>query len=132
GPEFGNNGASLGSVKRRRLMADTYDVIICGAGSGGGFLAGEIAANASVLILEAGAHIGGAPNPGVGSPERRKFATQINLGTFIPDGMYTFGQGAVSYQYPLFSDASNPTARGITREARVVGGGSFINVGAWI
>jgi choline dehydrogenase-like flavoprotein len=38
-------------------MADTYDVIICGAGSGGGFLAGEIAANGSVLILEAGPHI---------------------------------------------------------------------------
>jgi choline dehydrogenase-like flavoprotein len=113
-------------------MADTYDVIICGAGSGGGFLAGEIAANGSVLILEAGPHITGDPNYGVGSPNRRKFSTQINLGTYIPDGMYAIGTGAATFQYPTYADASNPNSAGVTREAKVVGGGSFINVGAWI
>jgi choline dehydrogenase-like flavoprotein len=113
-------------------MADTYDVIICGAGSGGGFLAGEIASHGSVLLLDAGPNIGGAPNIGVGSPERRKFSTQINLGTFIPDGMYTMNTGSDSYQYPLYSDLSNPNSASITREAKVVGGGSYVNVGAWI
>ena len=113
-------------------MADTYDIIICGSGSGGGYLAGEIAANASVLILEAGPYIAGAPNYGVGSPDRRKFSTQINLGTFIPDGMYSFGNGGASWQYPLQADKSNPTSTGVTREGRIVGGGSTINVGAWI
>src|SRR5690349_16288336 len=113
-------------------MADTYDVIICGAGASGGYLAGDIAANAKVLILEAGVYLSGAPNYGVGSPDRRKFSTQINVGQFIPDGMYTFGNGANSWQYPLQADLSNPTGPGVTREARCVGGGSFINVGAWI
>src|ERR1700737_3093394 len=113
-------------------MADTYDVIICGAGSGGGFLAGEIAAHGSVLILDAGPHIAGDPNYGVGSPDRRKFSTQINLGTYIPDGMYAIGSGAATFQYPTYADLSNPNSAGVTREAKVVGGGSFINVGAWI
>ena len=113
-------------------MADTYDVIICGSGSGGGYLAGEIANNGSVLILEAGPAFGGTPNYGVGSPERRKIATQIALGTFIPDGIYTFGNGGTSWQYPLQADKSNPTSTGVTREGRVVGGGSTVNVGAWI
>jgi len=113
-------------------MADTYDVIICGAGSGGGFLAGEIAAHGSLLILEAGPHIAGDPNYGVGSPDRRKFSTQINLGTYIPDGIYSMNTGSATYQYPLYADQSVPTSQVITREARVVGGGSFINVGAWI
>jgi len=113
-------------------MADTYDVIICGAGSGGGFLAGEIAANGSLLILEAGPQIGGAPVFGVGSPDRRKFSTQINLGTYIPDGIYSINQGTATFQYPIYADDSNPTSVGITREARVMGGGSYINVGAWI
>jgi choline dehydrogenase len=110
----------------------TYDVIICGAGSGGGYLAGQIAANASVLILESGPSPGGAPNFGVGSQARRIFSTQMNVGQFIPDGMYSFGNGANSWQYPLQANASDPTSPGITREARVVGGGSYINVGAWI
>src|SRR5207244_1733252 len=113
-------------------MADTYDVIICGAGSGGGFLAGEIAANGSVLLLDAGPFIGGTPNFGFGSPERRKFSTQINLGTYIPDGMYSIGHGAATFQYPTFVDLSNQNSYVVTREARVVGGGSYINVGAWI
>ncbi len=113
-------------------MADTYDVIICGAGSGGGFLAGEIAAHGSVLLLDWGPYIGGDPNFGVGSAQRRAFSTQINLGTFIPDGMYTINQGSDAFQYPLYADQSNPTSVGITREAKVVGGGSYINVGAWI
>jgi choline dehydrogenase-like flavoprotein len=113
-------------------MADTYDVIICGAGSGGGFLAGEIAANGSVLILDAGPHIGGEPNYGVGSPERRKFSTQINLGTYIPDGMYSINAGKAVFAYPTYVDQSNPSSFGTTKEAKVVGGGSYINVGAWI
>jgi len=113
-------------------MPDTFDVIVCGAGSGGGFLAGEIAAHGSVLILDAGPHIGGAPAYGFGSPERRRLATQINIGTYIPDGMYSVNRGAVTFQYPLYADDSNPASSVITREARVVGGGSFINVGAWI
>jgi choline dehydrogenase-like flavoprotein len=113
-------------------MADTYDVIICGAGSGGGFLAGEIAANGSLLILDAGPHIAGDPKFGVGSLDRRKFSTQINLGTYIPDGMYAIGSGSATFQYPTYADASNPNSSGVTREAKVVGGGSFINVGAWI
>jgi choline dehydrogenase-like flavoprotein len=113
-------------------MADTYDVIIVGSGSGGGFLAGEIAAHGSVLILETGPRIGGEVKFGIGSPERRKFATQISLGTYIPDGMYAIGTGAATFQYPTYVDQSNPNAFGVTREARIVGGGSFINVGAWI
>ncbi|MBI3895861.1 MAG: GMC family oxidoreductase [Acidobacteria bacterium] len=113
-------------------MADTYDVIICGAGSGGGFLAGEIASDASVLLLDAGPHIGGAPRPGFGSAERRRFSTQINLGLYIPDGVNSKNQGLCTFQYPLYADESNPAFAGVTREARVVGGGSFINVGAWV
>src|SRR5512135_2357856 len=113
-------------------MADTYDVIIVGSGSGGGFLAGEIAANCSVLILEAGPRIGGAPKIGIGDPERRKFATQINLGTFIPDGMYAINAGSATWAFPLYADASNPNTAGITREGKILGGGSSINVGAWI
>ena len=68
-------------------MPDTYDVIICGAGAGGGYLAGEIAANGTVLLLDAGPHVGAgeAMSPGIGSPTRRKFSTQINLGRYIPD-----------------------------------------------
>ena len=38
---------------------ESYDVIVCGAGSGGGFLAGEVAAYGSMLILDAGPHITG-------------------------------------------------------------------------
>ncbi len=114
------------------MAAETFDVIICGAGSGGGFLAGEIASKGSLLILDAGPHIGGTPAFGVGSPERRRFSTQITLGMFIPDGMYSINRGANSFQYPLYADESNPTSVGVTREARVVGGGSFVNVGAWV
>ena len=65
-------------------MADTYDVIICGAGPGGGFMAGQIAPNASVLILDAGPHFPEAPNPGIGVLSRRKLSAQMNLGTWIP------------------------------------------------
>ena len=113
-------------------MADTYDVIICGAGSGGGFLAGEIAAHGSVLILDAGPYISGPMIPGFGHGARRRFSTQINLGTFIPDGVNSINQGSDAFQYPLYADESNPNSSSLTREARVVGGGSFINAGAWI
>ena len=112
-------------------MADTYDVIICGAGSGGGFLAGEIAANGSVLILDAGPHIMGDPKPGVGSPERRKTATQVNLGTWLPANRDS-NRGDLFFTYPMYMDQSNPFASTAQREAKVVGGGSFVNVGAWL
>src|SRR5688572_31083950 len=108
-------------------MADTYDVIICGAGSGGGFMAGEIAAHGSVLILDAGPSTGGAPNPGVGDPARRKQATQINLGTWLPDSKDS-PAGKLFFAYPMYMDQSNPFAATAQREAKIVGGGSAINV----
>lgn len=113
-------------------MPDTYDVIICGAGSGGGFLAGEIAANASVLLLDAGPFIGGDPRPGFGALPRRRYATQVNLGQYIPDGVSAVDTGRSFFAYPIFQDESNPSSSAVQREARVVGGGSFINVGAWV
>jgi|GEM_PF-3304022 len=112
-------------------MADTYDVIICGSGSGGGFLAGQIAQNASVLIIEAGPYPAGAVNPGVGSPARRTLSTQMNLGTYIPNSAAS-NRGAVSWSYPMYMDQSQPSTVTVQREARIVGGGSFINVGAWL
>src|SRR5687767_5651659 len=112
-------------------MADTYDVIICGAGSGGGFMAGEIAANASVLILDAGPHITGEPDPGVGAPNRRRYSTQISLGQYIPDSTDK-ARGDTFFNYPMYMDESNPAGVSVQREPRVVGGGSFINVGAWL
>ena len=112
-------------------MADTYDVIICGAGSGGGFLAGEIAAHASVLILDAGPWFSSDPAPGVGTLERRKLSTQMNLGTWLPNSKDS-PRGRLFFAYPMYMDQSNPFAATAHREARVVGGGSFVNVGAWL
>ncbi len=112
-------------------MANSYDVIICGAGSGGGFLAGEISAHGSVLILDAGPYIPGDPMPGIGSPERRRFSTQINLGTWLPDSKAS-NHGALFFTYPMYMDQSNPFTATAQREARLVGGGSAINVGAWL
>jgi choline dehydrogenase-like flavoprotein len=112
-------------------MADTYDVIICGAGSAGGFMAGEIAAHGSVLILDAGPFIPGDPNPGVGAPERRKLATQVNLGTWLPADKAS-NRGDLFFAYPMYMDQSNPFLATAQREARLVGGGSAINVGAWL
>ena len=40
------------------MAEEIYDIIICGAGSGGGFLAGEVAPYGSVLILDAGPRVG--------------------------------------------------------------------------
>ncbi|MEZ5400216.1 MAG: GMC family oxidoreductase [Bryobacteraceae bacterium] len=113
-------------------MADTYDVIICGAGSGGGFLAGEIAANASLLILDAGPAWAAKPNPGHGSPGRREISTQMNLGTYAPDGVNAKGAGSVFFAHPIYMDASNPSLSAVQREPRIVGGGSQINAGAWL
>lgn len=110
----------------------TFDVIICGAGSGGGFLAGEIAQYGSVLILDAGPFFSEKPNPGVGTPERRKFSTQINLGTYFSDGSTASPNSSAFYAYPMYMDASNPALNTVQREPRVVGGGSFVNVGAWV
>lgn len=112
-------------------MADTYDIIICGAGSGGGFMSGEVAPNASVLILDAGPHVTGEANPGVGAPNRRKYSTQINLGQYIPDSNAS-NRGDTFFSYPMYMDESNPAGITVQREPRVVGGGSFINVGAWL
>jgi choline dehydrogenase-like flavoprotein len=112
-------------------MADEYDVIICGAGSGGGYLAGELSSYASILLLDAGPYVGGDPNPGTGSPDRRKFSTQINLGQFFPDNNTTT-RGDNMFAYKMFMNQSNPILESVQREARLVGGGSQINVGAWI
>jgi choline dehydrogenase len=112
-------------------MADTYDVIIIGAGSGGGFLAGQIAPYGSVLILDAGTWYSEVPNPGVGSPERRKLSTQVNLGNWLP-GDLSSNAGKLFFTYPMYMDQSNPFAATAQREPRVVGGGSFINAGAWL
>jgi choline dehydrogenase len=112
-------------------MPDNYDVIVVGSGSGGGFLVGEIAAHASVLLLEAGPSFAGAPNPGFGALPRRKFATQINLGTYIPDGLDKTS-GDAFYAYPMYMDQSNPFTASVQREPRLVGGGSHVNVGAWL
>ncbi|OFV98810.1 MAG: hypothetical protein A3F68_13470 [Acidobacteria bacterium RIFCSPLOWO2_12_FULL_54_10] len=113
-------------------MASEYDIIICGSGSGGGFLAGEVAPHASVLILESGPKTVGTPDPGVGSPESRRASTQINVGTYIPDGVTSINRGKYFYSYPIYLDQSNPTFASNQREARIVGGGSHINAGAWI
>jgi choline dehydrogenase-like flavoprotein len=112
-------------------MANTYDVIIVGAGSGGGFLAGEIAPYCSLLILDAGPSFAGAPNPGTGVLSRRILSTQINLGTWIPDSKAS-NHGSVFYTYPMYMDQSNPTSSTGQHEAKLVGGGSAINVGAWL
>jgi choline dehydrogenase-like flavoprotein len=110
---------------------EVYDVIICGAGSGGGFLAGEIAPYGSVLILDAGPRVGGDPSFGYGSPERRRFSTQINLGQYQPDNTFS-NRGTTFFAYPMYMIESNQINASVQREARVVGGGSFINVGAWV
>src|SRR5580700_8778021 len=109
-----------------------YDVIICGAGSGGGFLAGEIAPYGSVLILDAGPYFPEPANPGTGSPARRVFSTQINLGTYFSDGSTSSPNSRIFYAYPMYMDASQPALNTVQREPRIVGGGSHINVGAWI
>ena len=113
------------------MAEDVYDVIICGAGSGGGFLAGEIAPYGSVLILDAGPRVGGAPNFGFGSPERRKFSTQINLGQYQPDNTFS-NRGTTFFSYPMYMIEANQINASVQREARLVGGGSAINVGAWV
>ena len=112
-------------------MADTYDVIICGAGSAGGFMAGEIAANGSVLILDAGPHFPSEAKPGTGSDERRRLSTQMNLGTWLPDSRES-NRGKLFFTYPMYMDPSNPFASTAQREPRLVGGGSAINAGAWL
>ena len=109
-----------------------YDVIICGSGSGGGFLAGEIAQYGSVLILDAGPYFSDAPNPGVGSPQRRAFSTQINLGTYFSDGSTSSPHSSAFYAYPMYMDASSAALNTVQREPRLVGGGSAVNVGAWV
>jgi choline dehydrogenase-like flavoprotein len=110
---------------------ETYDVIICGAGSGGGFLAGEIAPHGSLLILDSGPYVTAAPVPGIGAPESRRFSTQINLGQFIPDEGDNLA-GSSFFAYPNYMSRANPLSVTMQREARVVGGGSHINVGAWV
>src|SRR3954447_1233351 len=110
---------------------DTYDVIIVGAGSGGGFLAGEISPYASVLILDAGPQPGGEPKFGVGSPARRKFSTQINLGQYQPNNPFDTS-GSTFFAYQMYMIEANQINASVQREARVVGGGSYINCGAWV
>lgn len=112
-------------------MADTYDVIICGAGSGGGFMAGQIAPYGSVLLLDAGPHFAEPPNPGTGVLSRRKLSTQMSLGTWIPNSKAS-NRGSVFFSYPMYMDTSNPFTFTAQHEARLVGGGSAVNVGAWL
>jgi choline dehydrogenase len=112
-------------------VANTYDVIICGAGSGGGFMAGQIAPYGSVLILDAGPSFPEPANPGTGVLSRRKLATQISLGTWIPNSKAS-NTGSVFYSYPMYMDQSNPFSFTAQHEAKLVGGGSAINVGAWL
>src|SRR5262245_44836859 len=111
---------------------ENYDVVIVGSGSGGGFLSGEIAPYASVLILEAGQNVPGAVQFGTGSPERRRFATQINLGNYFPDGRTSSPHTPSFYAYTMYMDESSPGSVTMQREPRIVGGGSFVNVGAWV
>jgi choline dehydrogenase-like flavoprotein len=135
-----------------------YDVIICGAGSGGGFLAGEISQYGSVLLLDHGPYFSEPPNPGMGTPIRRVFSTQINLGMYWGDGS-TAPSPSVAFSappgentnygstspransqansvaftaYPMYMDISNPAVNTMQREPRLVGGGSQVNVGAWV
>lgn len=112
-------------------MADEFDVIICGAGSGGGYLAGEVAPYGSVLLLDAGPNVGGAPQPGIGDPARRRYSTQVNLGQFFPDNPLTT-QGDSFFAYKMFMNQAVPIQESVQREARLVGGGSHINCGAWV
>ena len=91
----------------------------------------EIAAHGSVLILDAGTHYKEPANPGVGVPSRRALATQMNLGTWLPDSKDS-PRGDLFFAYPMYMDQSNPFASTAQREAKVVGGGSFVNVGAWL
>ena len=110
---------------------DTYDVIIVGAGSGGGYLAGEISPYASVLVLDAGPRPGGDPVFGTGSLERRKFSTQINLGQYQPNNPFST-TGSTFFAYQMYMIEANQINASVQREPRVVGGGSYINCGAWV
>src|SRR5260370_17363287 len=105
-------------------MADTYDVIICGAGSAGGFMAGEIAAHGSVLILDAGSNFYSDPaNPGTGVPLRRALATQLTLGTWLPDSKDS-PHGHLFFAYPMDIDQSNPFSSTPPRPAPLLAGRS--------
>jgi len=94
-------------------------------------MAGQIAPYGSVLILDAGPYFSDAPNPGVGVLPRRKLSTQMSLGTWIPNSKAS-NTGSVFYSYPMYMDQSNPFVFTAQHEARIVGGGSAINVGAWL
>jgi hypothetical protein len=59
--------------------------------------------------------------PGYGAMQRRKFSTQINLGTFIPDGVNSINQGTDAFQYPLYADESNPSSVAMTRKPGLSG-----------
>ena len=113
-------------------MADqVFDVIIVGSGSGGGFLAGEIASFGSLLILEAGPSTVSTANPGFGSPLTRQTSTQVNLGWYQPDNVVNPG-GKGFTAYPMYMIEANQINASVQREPRLVGGGSAINVGAWV
>jgi choline dehydrogenase len=94
-------------------------------------MAGQIAPNASVLILDAGPHFAEPPNPGTGVLSRRTLSTQMSLGTWIPNSKAS-NRGSVFFSYPMYMDQSNPFTFTAQHEARLVGGGSAVNVGAWL
>jgi choline dehydrogenase len=96
-------------------VATQYDFIVCGSGSSGSVVAGRLAENltASVLLLEAG----GDDN----IPQVRKAAQwSANLGT---DRDWSF----VAQPNPHLNGRRTPLSVG-----RVLGGGSSINVMAWV
>ncbi len=94
-------------------------------------MAGQIAPNGSVLILDAGPHFAEPANPGTGVLSRRTLSTQMSLGTWIPSSKAS-NRGSVFYSYPMYMDTSNPFTSTAQHEARIVGGGSAVNVGAWL
>jgi long-chain-alcohol oxidase len=94
-------------------------------------MAGQIAPHGSVLILDAGSYYPDPANPGTGVPSRRVLSTQINLGTWIPNSKAS-NHGSVFFSYPMYMDQSNPFTSTAQHEAMIVGGGSSVNVGAWL
>ena len=80
-----------------------------------------------MLILDAGPNPGGTPNFGTGSPARRKFSTQINLGQYQPNNPFST-TGSTFFAYEMYMIEANQINASVQREPRVVGGGSYINL----
>ncbi len=102
------------STSMHTLRKHQYDYIICGAGSAGSIVAGQLAANpdVSVLLLEAGGHdnLEAVMNPDL---------WQANLGSNLDWGF-------VAEPNSQMNGRSVPYSMG-----KVLGGGGSINVGIW-